>query len=198
MRTDSVYVYPVHSPSTGTAAISLKGSRPVIVMTSKALGGPHTHTHTHKHTESERDKRQQAHANITILKQLDSCLPSTCYLPWKHANCSSQCTNSHTMNPWNAFFQETNANYLQLKQPSTHASLSSDDSHRHQHKSPTDISLGRFWLIARVLVFVEAVDQHFFLVLKNRVQKMMLGVMRSYWSLLCQCMCVILDNKVNR
>lgn len=120
-RTDSVY--PVYSPPTGTTAISLEGSGPVIVMTSKALGGPHSDTNTHIWRESERQETAGAR-KCYYLKQFDRSSQSTCSatrahtlrLNWPRGACRAFThTFIYKINLWNAFFHVTNANYLHLR-----------------------------------------------------------------------------------
>lgn len=78
MWTDSVY--PVYSPSTGTTAISLEGSGPVIVMTSKALGGPHSETQTHTYEEREGERQETAGTRkYNYTKHFDTSSPNTCH-----------------------------------------------------------------------------------------------------------------------
>lgn len=67
MWTDSVY--PVCSPTTGTTVISQEGSGPVIVMSSKALGGPHTH----------KERETAGTLKYNYIKLFDLSSLNTCY-----------------------------------------------------------------------------------------------------------------------
>lgn len=69
MWTDSVY--SVCSPSTGTSAISLGGSGPVIVMSSKNLGGPHTHTD--KKRQETAGTRKYNYVKFLSTSSLNTC-----------------------------------------------------------------------------------------------------------------------------
>lgn len=69
----------VSSPCT-SPAISLEGSGPVIVRTSKALGGPHTHKETTRERQQTAGTRKHSYGEIFWYK-LSKHLPFLCTVP---------------------------------------------------------------------------------------------------------------------